>query len=66
MRIGRRQDRTEQYGEVRRPLQIHTSLQGLDRGGGKLLFGEIYGVKASAFAAGLDARCTEKEGGKND
>ena len=33
---------------------------------GKDCFGRYLGVKASAFAAGLDARCGGKEGGKNN
>lgn len=39
---------------------------GFDGGGRKILFGEMFGGQNSAFTAGLEARCEDKEGGKND
>lgn len=69
LKTGRRQDRTSK--QVRRWLQIQASFQGLgkddfDGGSEKRLIWEIWGVKTSGFADGMNAKHEQKEGGKND
>ena len=63
--------RTERKQDTVRRLQLQTYFQGLGKDElteavRKDWFGTCLGVKASGFAARLDARWEEKGGGKND